>query len=304
MCYIDGVSSAAPTYFKSFKMIENNDGKYKYIDGGWGCNNPTLEVYRSVKQLNDNDSNTIGMIVSIGTGEAELDEGRKVLKRFASKLYYNYVNAALKLTTDSEATHLNVLSDTRDHKIPYFRLNVQRNLGNMKLDAFHGKGGRETLTKIQEATDTWLASPDAKELIECSAQKLVNIRRRRAHHQEPSQAESVPSGPPPTERPLTGLSLNVLSPTGPSPYKPSLPGSMHTISPSDQANNDWRDRLFLWERFVHGVEYRCQDRRVCKAEDNDSWSRDGLRSHLVKCHGHAIQSLELEAKLDASKIFP
>ena len=285
-------------------MIENNDGEYKYIDGGWGCNNPTIEVYRSIKQLNDNDSNAISMIVSIGTGEVEIDESRELLNRFASKFFYAYVNAALKLATDSETTHYNVVEQTRDHDIPYYRLNVKKNLGNMKLDAFHGKGGRETLTKIEEATNAWLATPEAIQQIEQSAQRLVGTRRRRAHHQGPSSVGSPSSGLPPTELPANGLTPAGSHLTSSSSLGPSPPESSLTRSLSDSSDDDWRDRLFLWERFVHGVEYRCQDRRVCKAADNDSGSRDWLRNHLMTCHSYTVQSPELEAKLDSSKVFP
>ena len=293
-------TSAAPTYFKSVKLIENNDDEYKYIDGGWGCNNPTEEVYRSIKQLNDNDSNAISMIVSIGTGEVEVDEGRKLLNRLTSKLYFKYVNSALKLATDSETTHHNVIGHTRDHNIPYFRLNVKKNLGNMKLDAFHGKDGRETLMKIQEATNMWLTIPEAIQAIRDSAQKLVDIRRRRAHYQGPSAVDLPPSGPPPAELPSTGPSPTGLTATGPSPSTPSPSGSPPE---SSQADTDWRDRLFLWERFVHGVAYRCRDRRDCRAADNDTWTREGLRSHLIRYHGHEARTLKLENKLDAWKIF-
>ena len=62
-------TSAAPTYFEEVKI----EG-LKYLDGGFGANNPCVEIFREVRKMNNYNKECIGTVVSIGTGMS--DKGR------------------------------------------------------------------------------------------------------------------------------------------------------------------------------------------------------------------------------------
>ena len=68
----------------------------------------------------------------------------------------------------------------QDNKRDYIRLNVEHGLGKVKLDAWKGEKGAETLRLLRTNTETYLKSPAAREAISRSAQLLVNIRRARS----------------------------------------------------------------------------------------------------------------------------
>ena len=56
-------TSAAPTYFKEI-LIED----IKFIDGGFGTNNPCHEVIKEVRGMNNLNNDCIRCVISIGTG--------------------------------------------------------------------------------------------------------------------------------------------------------------------------------------------------------------------------------------------
>lgn len=168
-------TSAAPFYFKTVRL-EEEDEKSEYVDGGFGANNPTEEAYRSVKQLSNNNPRTVQILVSIGTGKnLEADPNPSA----GYRLYMAYANTAAKWATQSEATHHTILDATRTFA-EYFRLNVEHGIGKMKLDAWKGKKGCETLELIRTKTQEYLDSPDGQQQISHSARQLVNVRKARS----------------------------------------------------------------------------------------------------------------------------
>ena len=144
--------------------------------GGFGANNPTEEVFRSVKQLSNNNPRTVQALVSIGTGK-NLEADRNPSAGYM--LYMSYANTAAKWATQSEATHETILDATRDNA-DYYRLSVEHGLGRMKLDAWKGDKGSKTLELIRTKTQDYLNSADGQTLISTSARQLVNIRRARS----------------------------------------------------------------------------------------------------------------------------
>ena len=233
-------TSAAPSYFESVKLDED-DARFEFIDGGFGANNPSEEAYRSVKQLFNNDINSIRLLVSIGTGKNQ--EASKSPRRGYSK-YLSYYNAAAKWATDSEHTHHNVYDALNGHA-DYYRLNVEHGLGKMKLDAWKGDGGIETLDLIRRKTEDYLATDAAQRSIKESARHLVNVRRARAYQQD-------------------------------------------------------QDR---WERFCHGVEYRCH-LPACGHTDVIYTQRRNFRRHLAENHPSNRSEETVETLLDRGKRFP
>ena len=144
--------------------------------GGFGANNPTDEAYRSVKQLNNNNRQTVRVLVSIGTGK-NLEADPNPSAGYA--LYMAYVNRAAKWAAQSEATHHAVLDATRNCA-EYFRLNVENGIGKMKFDAWKGEKGSKTLDLIRSRTQEYLDSPDGRQQITDAATQLVNVRRARS----------------------------------------------------------------------------------------------------------------------------
>ncbi|TLD20197.1 FabD/lysophospholipase-like protein [Venturia nashicola] len=107
-------TSAAPMYFDNV-IIQNR----KYGDGVFGTNNPAQELMEEVIQMSNHDNGAIKVFVSVGTGLSEISRLSNTFKELRT-----WINAAKKLATDSEKTHLAMLSSTGMSKIPYFRFNV------------------------------------------------------------------------------------------------------------------------------------------------------------------------------------
>ena len=127
-------TSAAPTYFKPAKI-----GDLEYLDGGFGANNPCMEIYDEVRKMNNNSESCIHIIVSIGTGK------NNELARFGGEgpsRFWNYLNFAKKWASESEPTHQSMVKKKQHSttKFNYFRLNVEEGLGPMKLDEWKARG--------------------------------------------------------------------------------------------------------------------------------------------------------------------
>ena len=167
-------TSAAPFYFKAVKLEEDEDSEY--IDGGFGANNPSEEAWRSIKQLSHNNNRAVQTLVSIGTGK---NDGTGPNPRAGYKLYLSYANLAAKWAAQSEATHDTML-DVTHNCTDYFRLNVERGLGKMKLDEWKGKKGANTLSTIHDSTEAYIRSPDGIRNISDTAKALVEVRRARS----------------------------------------------------------------------------------------------------------------------------
>ena len=157
---IGRATCAAPSYFKP-TTIEIKRKKMSYIDGGYPNNNPSEEVYRSVKHLHNQDPLTVKVFVSIGTGTHKMN-------RISSRV-----------PPTSEETHQRLLDATRN-LAEYFRLNVEHGLDKIEFDEWKGKKGDKTLQLIRTRTEEYLKSPDGEELIAVSARRLVEIRRDRS----------------------------------------------------------------------------------------------------------------------------
>ncbi len=125
-------TSAAPTYFKPAII----DG-LEYVDGGFGANNPCVEIYEEVRRMNNKSKKCVSIILSIGTGKNNED---RRMKGTGIHRYFNYLNFARKWASDSEETHLEMLRAKEGVHFNYFRFNVERGLDMMKLDEWRTRG--------------------------------------------------------------------------------------------------------------------------------------------------------------------
>jgi hypothetical protein len=125
-------TSAAPTYFKPAKIQG-----LKYLDGGFGANNPCAEIFEEVRKMNNHTVTCTNIILSVGTGRD------KDWSRFASSgpsRFLNYLNVARKWASQADETHYSMITRTSEFPLKYFRLNVEDGLGPMKLDEWHARG--------------------------------------------------------------------------------------------------------------------------------------------------------------------
>src|SRR5258708_2689210 len=110
-------TSAAPTFFK---WIEIGRGQ-PFIDGGIGRNNPSRLLLDEAKGLFG--ARTLGCLVSIGTGQAEIISFKKpgIFQRIVPT---NVIDVVKATATDCEATHQSMLGLFANSPNTYFRLNV------------------------------------------------------------------------------------------------------------------------------------------------------------------------------------
>ena len=135
-------TSAAPGYFKEVDF----DG-LRYVDGGFGANNPCAEIYREVRGLNNEDRRCIGLVLSIGTGKN--NEKRMAPKKWRVTglgKFIHYENFARKWASDSEGAHFTMQDnwEQSDRSFKYHRLNVENGLARMKLDEWKCRGPLRT----------------------------------------------------------------------------------------------------------------------------------------------------------------
>lgn len=129
-------TSAAPSFFAPAKI----DG-LKYVDGGFGANNPGHEIYREVVKMNNNSKKAIGLLMSIGTGLN--DTSGRIIDGIGLPQYLNYLKYMKKCATDAEKTH-EYLLELIEARSTYYRLNVDEGIGAMKLDEWKTRGKLRT----------------------------------------------------------------------------------------------------------------------------------------------------------------
>ena len=163
-------TSAAPTYFPPQDIDMN-----KYIDGGIGYNNPSMEAIREAGRIWP--SRRIGCLVSIGTGLMESfsaeNRSREQMGRVVGKVVktlapgkaeeLTVAEYCTEIATDCQAVHQDVLDHPAVEKYGtkrrYYRFNVMTGLQNIALDE-HMK-----LPMISERTEAYLSDPDQRRLL-------------------------------------------------------------------------------------------------------------------------------------------
>ena len=134
-------TSAAPTYFKPAK-IDN----LEYLDGGFGStNNPSVEIYDEVRNMNNDAKECADLVVSIGTGKNnKISRWSKGRGWMPGSRFINYMNFAKKWASESETKHNDMLKLQSRFRFKYYRLNVDTGLDEMKLDEWRARGKTRT----------------------------------------------------------------------------------------------------------------------------------------------------------------
>lgn len=142
-------TSASATFFDPIQI-----GSQQYVDGATGYNNPVRVVLDEAKSIWPNALSRIQCLVSIGTGVSDL-------KDFGDNLG-QLVDTLKRIATETEATEQTFF---KDHALlgiggRYFRLNVDKGLGGVRLDE-HKKKDR-----IEAASEKYLNDHRVREQIE------------------------------------------------------------------------------------------------------------------------------------------
>jgi hypothetical protein len=143
-----------------------------------GLANPTEEMLNEVALLSGNDIKSIGLLLSLGTGEMQLEHfGKTSLRK-----YLSYINTAKKVGSRSMSTHENVQALCRTYNLPYFRFNVPaaqcRGLQGMPL--FEWKVSKErSKERIAKIVESYCDQDDTRGMLRDVANALVSERRAR-----------------------------------------------------------------------------------------------------------------------------
>ena len=295
-------TSAAPTYFKPAKI-----GELEYLDGGFGANNPCMEIYDEVRKMNNNSESCIHIIVSIGTGK------NNELARFGSEgvsRYWNYLNFAKKWASESESTHISMMRKKQHSatKFNYFRLNVEEGLGPMKLDEWKARGA------LRVELGRWIGrmrSP--KPSVGGDGSRPAHENGTATVHEKIMAAD------------LNGSSCDARIPAWFRPKNKTLEEITRCTENylRDSEVQDWikecasilvqsrRNRARMdsqrWEKTCFGAWYQCNV-EGCPRAEHEYETRDALRNHLVDKHKKLCTMFtaegwdELNKRLDVCKI--
>ena len=279
---------AAPFYFRPLQMQEDRTNAV-YIDGGFGANNPSEQVYASIQELSDDAPQSVRTLVSIGTGKPPHSGSREraVVKLSNSNLRWipRFIGSAIVQATNSETIHQSVRRQVESNGVQYFRLNVEEGIGSIKLDEFKGKNGCKTLRQINDATGIYLATNEkARNRISALAHLLVNIRWARAYLPNPGVSTSQNQ----TRQNLTQEVQDAIN--------VATEDVLHSLD-----TTRCQDR---WEIFVHGVVYCCKFKKKCDWTKEKTGNRQELHQHYIIKHGDELRSSEIEGALDGSRKYP
>lgn len=135
-------TSAAPSFFPPRPI-----GNQVYIDGGLGCNNPTMEIIHECEDLYRLMKSPIKhptVVLSIGTGAMDLIELKKagMLSWWQDRSGLTCAKALSKIVTSCDNIHQDVGRRFAELDLSerYFRLNVSKGLEKVILDECEKEG--------------------------------------------------------------------------------------------------------------------------------------------------------------------
>ncbi|KAL9127322.1 MAG: hypothetical protein Q9217_003784 [Psora testacea] len=320
-------TSAAPTYFKEVKI----EGRL-YLDGGFGANNPCVEIYEEVRKMNNNHERCAGIIISIGTGKNNESrfpkhEGFKDYLKAGLGKFLSYENFARKWASDSEEAHKDMIKAWINTKqtFKYHRFNVEQGLDCMKLDEWRTRGSlrvgigrcigkmRACWPKGRKGSMTANAAPNTEKTYEHVFAK---------HHARDSSDRAVGQTAPAV------CVIPDCNPRIPAWFQPRN-NTLETIRQHTSAYlarpdvqlwiaecartlvNGRRGRARSdpqrWERACFGAWYQCKA-ADCPRGEKEYYDRYALSKHLLAKHSERFSKKtegdrkELEAALDRFKV--
>jgi len=182
-------TSAAPKFFQPIKISLRQGESTEFIDGGFGLNNPSHDIFKDIKKRKLNASNdVIDIFASFGTGNS----CRPLSGSLSSS--WRLLGELQKHTTDVLRAHTAMENesgkDTQTPSFHYYRFDGGGGLGEMRLDHWSGRRrkqlrlrtrptGEETLVKMDKYVKEYLKSDKVKSELNDLAKNLVRRRRLR-----------------------------------------------------------------------------------------------------------------------------
>jgi len=185
-------TTAAPGYFRHL-TTRIGGTTLRFKDGGFGCNNPSWEIYKDIKAILANGSKDMGPFISIGTGVSDVH----LFPKKQGHLRHKW--AELRAVTKGLPTRTKGAHDAMWHaaysdnqtKFQYSRFDGGSDLGAISMDEWkpndrkgmalltgkHKHSGRDTIKKIEDTIALYLAKKEVQDELEECAKILVRRRR-------------------------------------------------------------------------------------------------------------------------------
>ncbi|KAG8796715.1 hypothetical protein FRC12_005809 [Ceratobasidium sp. 428] len=159
-------TSAAPYFFKPTIIYENNTSM-RIIDGGLGCNNPTLQLLDEV--AGRFPTRRIACILSLGTGQRSVIQLRAAGGIPKLQLFGMY-KMLQKISTDCEETHAQISDRFQNRPNVYFRFNVEQGMQGVGLQEW------KKLGQVQSHTLAYTQNHTASRAIDNVVVALIDRR--------------------------------------------------------------------------------------------------------------------------------
>ena len=165
----------------------------RFKDGGFGSNNPSIEVYYDIINQHDSLERHMGPFISIGTGTSMFSLFSESQRHLPD--VWKGVRAAFKTPTLTAGTHRHMVKQSVRNKkkvFPYFRFDGGLDLGSVGLDEFKTQkqtsnpgeatenAKAKTLNRISNDMVKYLSRPVINKRLRVCARLLVQRRRLRA----------------------------------------------------------------------------------------------------------------------------
>ena len=180
-------SMAAPLYFVP-AAGQRHHFLHNYLDGGLSlANNPSVEAYREVEAVyrqrfqkveSTSAARAVSLFISIGSG---IDASTKKPQSTSTGLSQDprsIFRSMAATLTDTERPAQEMRFIAREQGFPYFRFNVDRDVGELPLDEwkyYTDKFGNETVDRIESATQRYLDKKDTQAELDKCARLLVSL---------------------------------------------------------------------------------------------------------------------------------
>lgn len=262
-------TSAAPSFFEPAKI----DG-LKYVDGGFGANNPGQEIYREVRRMNNNSKKAIGFFMSIGTGLNETS-GR-IIDRIGLPQYLNYLKYMKKCATDSEKTHEYLLEFIETPKT-YYRLNVDGGIGGMKLDDWR------TRSKLRREVGCVIGKlrSHQKKAPESAQEEQERAEGKEIDGSSASDDSRIPGWFRPRNKTLENISERTKVYLAQVEVQEWLDECAQYLVENRRARV--KSDLQRWEKACYSTWYQC-NRDLCPRAEKEYKRREELRAHFLDKH--------------------
>jgi predicted acylesterase/phospholipase RssA len=157
-------TSAAPKFFKRAEIITKSGVKETFVDGGFGWNNPAMELCEEARIMFPNRK--IDCIISIGTG-TQPDSEIPQPKWWQTRVALYVIPTVVRIATDCDKNHVHMSRNFRHIPNTYFRFDVD-GMGQVGLEEW------KLLGNIKGKTMAYLQKEDINERVDRAVDALYS----------------------------------------------------------------------------------------------------------------------------------